>query len=392
MPIHQSKVAITQPGIIYGGRISVLLGITEALNSLNITPVWLSGTFPGSKEEILGKYNSTAAFTAVQLARPFLRKLIGRFPGEWSIRQFNASVTKFCEKEGITTLINSSNTLQGFAGPTKILSYVHYPREARAISGYVDIHDPSKNGVSAPLALISQRLCRLNYCLGRDFSPQRIICNSIFTRDALLDYYRNRLSCQDIEVVYPFCSGPLTPKRVRREPAIATLGRFCPAKGQKEQIRLAASLDGIEMWIMGYADSRASYFREYLRDADHSSVKIHTLVNASYSHVMQRLQRCRYFLHTSVNEPFGITSVEAIANGAIPIVHDSGGQIETVNIPFLRYSNLREVPAIIRRLEADECLRKEVRAKLRSRVKNLFLKNVFVERFRDILRDELTHV
>ena len=54
------------------------------------------------------------------------------------------------------------------------------------------------------------------------------------------------------------------------------------------------------------------------------------------------------------NEPFGITTVQAIAAGCIPIVPDSGGQREIVGNASLRYSGLDDVPKVIRLVESRE--------------------------------------
>lgn len=53
------------------------------------------------------------------------------------------------------------------------------------------------------------------------------------------------------------------------------------------------------------------------------------------------LKRAKVYLHTMVGEHFGISIVEAMALGCIPIVHDSGGMKEFVPVQY-RYSNLKE--------------------------------------------------
>ncbi|MFQ5335226.1 MAG: glycosyltransferase, partial [Flavobacteriales bacterium] len=51
------------------------------------------------------------------------------------------------------------------------------------------------------------------------------------------------------------------------------------------------------------------------------------------------LAESEFFLHSLRNEPFGITTVQAIAAGCIPVVHDSGGQKEVVPNDRLRYAD-----------------------------------------------------
>jgi glycosyltransferase involved in cell wall biosynthesis len=61
--------------------------------------------------------------------------------------------------------------------------------------------------------------------------------------------------------------------------------------------------------------------------------------NPSDEKVAQELRRSRFFVFPTINEHFGIVTVEAIASGVIPYVHDSGGQKEIVNDPRLRFTD-----------------------------------------------------
>jgi glycosyltransferase involved in cell wall biosynthesis len=63
-----------------------------------------------------------------------------------------------------------------------------------------------------------------------------------------------------------------------------------------------------------------------------------------------------FYTH-SVSEPFGITTVQGIATGCIPIVHNSGGQIEIVEDELLRYNNEAEIPEKIKHFKVKIYLR-----------------------------------
>ena len=58
------------------------------------------------------------------------------------------------------------------------------------------------------------------------------------------------------------------------------------------------------------------------------------------------LKNAKIYLHTRVNEHFGISVVEAMAMGCVPIVHDSGGTREFVPKNF-RYRTIYEAAAKI---------------------------------------------
>lgn len=61
------------------------------------------------------------------------------------------------------------------------------------------------------------------------------------------------------------------------------------------------------------------------------------LDNPSNQRVREELARTRFYVFPGINEHFGMTTVEAIASGAVPFVHDSGGQREIVHLPELRF-------------------------------------------------------
>ena len=64
---------------------------------------------------------------------------------------------------------------------------------------------------------------------------------------------------------------------------------------------------------------------------------VHLVPDASEEERDKLLSSSTFFLHSLRSEPFGITTVQGIAAGCIPIVHNSGGQIEIVEDELLRY-------------------------------------------------------
>jgi glycogen synthase len=64
--------------------------------------------------------------------------------------------------------------------------------------------------------------------------------------------------------------------------------------------------------------------------------------NASSSELEKIHSASQFFLHTMREEPFGISTVEAILNGCIPVVHNSGGSAEIVRKEQLLYSDISD--------------------------------------------------
>jgi glycosyltransferase involved in cell wall biosynthesis len=70
---------------------------------------------------------------------------------------------------------------------------------------------------------------------------------------------------------------------------------------------------------------------------------IKVIENPSESEVRQLLSAHEYFVFPAPWEHFGIVTVEAILAGAIPLVHNSGGQKEIVPVRKLRFDNDEEL-------------------------------------------------
>jgi glycosyltransferase involved in cell wall biosynthesis len=84
-------------------------------------------------------------------------------------------------------------------------------------------------------------------------------------------------------------------------------------------------------------------------------------------------------------EHFGITVAQAIAHGCVPIVHDSGGQVELVTNPALRFSSRGDLPRIIREALTGRIPEAGYMYELRARVRDLT-----PERFRSQIKAALT--
>ncbi|HET6272312.1 MAG TPA: glycosyltransferase family 4 protein [Bacteroidota bacterium] len=89
----------------------------------------------------------------------------------------------------------------------------------------------------------------------------------------------------------------------------------------------------------GVQPHQQPYFEELQKKAATMGVKIEFIRNPSDQQVREELARAKFYIFPAVNEHFGMTTPEAIASGAIPFVHDSGGQIEIVIDERLRFSD-----------------------------------------------------
>jgi glycosyltransferase involved in cell wall biosynthesis len=142
-------------------------------------------------------------------------------------------------------------------------------------------------------------------------------------------------------VIYPPVE-ILKESRVQKEKRIVILGRFSPAKKQHELIQLfLRSKERLPNWklvCIGSKDPDCHYFKQIEQMVDS---RVCLLPNASRSVVFDELNRASVFWHAMglnvdenanplMIEHFGISTVEAMAAGCIPITVNKGGQREIV--------------------------------------------------------------
>ena len=82
------------------------------------------------------------------------------------------------------------------------------------------------------------------------------------------------------------------------------------------------------------------------------SERIKIMTNVGRDQLKSVLLTSKVFLHTMVNEHFGISIVEAMASGCIPVVHNSGGPREFVPSNH-RYNSVPEAAEILERAVAE---------------------------------------
>ncbi|MCE5208523.1 MAG: glycosyltransferase [Chloroflexi bacterium] len=340
------RVAISQPYIILGGRLEVILGLVKALNGLGIEPdiLCLALAFPPDQIEQKYGYQLRMKFRALQPRFPWKS-----VPQDYQILVFNSLLKRYGQDYDL--FIDSSNSQIFLPSQTQVLSYVHFPREYRLFANEANIHLPNQKYTALSAGNLSRQLLRFIYRAAKPQPAREVVCNSIFTHNAFQKIYP--AFSNEAPIIYPpvrlsqYLSRPAP-----REKSIVSLGRFAEDKGQLDVIKLAEKLPEIEFHVMGFV-LKPDYYelcQRYI--SEHQLRNVHLHPNIDFDALVSILKTSKYFLHTLINEPFGLSTVQAIAAGCLPLVHDSGGQKETVPIDGLRYQCLDEIPRIIRQFEA----------------------------------------
>lgn len=279
-------------------------------------------------------------------------------------------------------LIINSNSCLCFSSGRRSLFYIHFPLEAEWAYN-VRFKDLLHKLYIAPIKVIA-----------RLFTPPisrlkevTLVANSEFTRKVTSQTFC--VPEEKIEVLYP----PAYDESLARggqwgdtkDIDVISVGAFSPDKMQLEQLQIAKEIPQLKFGIVGRIHS-SSYFRkceEYIRKNGLKNVRLYS--NARRETLKGLLQNARFFLHSRRFEHFGIATVEAIAAGCIPVVHDSGGQREIVPLSELRYSTKEEAISILEKLnKLDNKEREKLIKILNDHAQKNFSIQTFRRRFKDI--------
>jgi glycosyltransferase involved in cell wall biosynthesis len=224
-----------------------------------------------------------------------------------------------------------------------------------------------------------------------------VLANSEYTRDWI-----RTLWSREADVLFPPIDVARLSPRPERERAVLTVGRFFApglghAKRQLEMVRwfgdLARSgrLDGWTLHVVGgLEDSQKPYFEEVRRAAAGLPVELHP--NAPRATVADLLSSASIFWsatgygesdqHPWAAEHFGMTTVEAMAGGCVPIVIDRAGQKEIVrpDVDGYRWDTPAGLLEATVRVGSDEDLRFRLSAAAQARAQ-VFSDAAFAERW-----------
>ncbi len=170
----------------------------------------------------------------------------------------------------------------------------------------------------------------------------KIICNSIFTKKVIdIEYGVDSL------VVYPPVSTEII-KPKRKEKIILSVGRFSQALQSKRQDVLVDAFknifkSGVEDWKLIIAGGVEVGIDDFLKKLEKSAegYPIEIVKSPSFSDLKDLYGRAKIFWSASGFEEseeknpekvehFGISVVEAMAAGAVPIIYNAGGHKEIV--------------------------------------------------------------
>lgn len=368
---HPPRVALMRNRIYPGGVFHVMLEMIRVLNGRGVVPDLVTLKSKVSPQLAAEKYDMEVEFNVQEILTDM------RIPYEWHIILFNKISQHYLRKYDL--VINHNNTSFFYHRPPHqtLLSYVHFPRKARGLSYARSTHIP--DGPRKKWYHIREdpfKLASHAYRFDTRVDAEEIfLANSNYTRQTLLDHYS--MSDNNVDVLYPPVDIPdVLPSVSTDENLVVSLGRFAPEKRQLKQLEIVRHLPDLRFRFMGFLSDKR-YFKKCVRyKEEHRLNHVELLPNLGFGKVNEILDHAGLFLHAIQNEPFGITTVEAISHGCIPIVPDSGGQVEVVPNQMLRYSTTAEAVELIQKVsELQPNEKRQLRNSLFERVQEFDTSN-----------------
>lgn len=269
------------------------------------------------------------------------------------------------------------------------ITYCHYP-----IASYlIDCADPDYLAVLQNMCLVGMISATRNgyYDTVRSayikmILNSTVLTNSEFSRKAIfktfgvdstilpppvdVDIFRNRCLASNV-----------------RDDSILIISRIHPTKKIENAIHLAKLLRqnnvGICMNIVGNMPPDGTGYFNYLKDIVRNyglEDFVRFEINVRFDRLLDLLCRSKVYVHPLPGEPFGISTVEAMSAGIIPVVPDIGGHTEFVPAKYQFHTYREGVDAIAAALAA----RSSERIKL-SHSTDKYSATNYVKKFQQIL-------
>lgn len=349
-------------GIVYrmdhpGGVQSVALALIRGLNQAGIKPDIIWDLPPNS--EYLRRHKAEAGYYPIRFKIPTRR--IDRLPA--SVR-YLAHIINCYNGSDIQSkfdflyifwngfLINSALPhLRYLSGPPLLPQLIKNPAGVRGL--------PFRF-----FRWLYQKYLFKSHPVYEYHQRDQYVINSEYTAGLFKDAHQVQLP-----IVYPpitFSDAPLDWEDIGSRDSVTFFSRIVDYKRPDLMISVAERFPQWRCVVMGgVPDHRRGYFDHLKEIAErHNLSNLEFIANPENARVQGELSRCRCYFFPAHNEHFGMTTVEAIAHGALPLVHNSGGQREIVPLADLRFEDHEIFEKLDRILSMPNAEQNQVRLKL----------------------------
>lgn len=222
-------------------------------------------------------------------------------------------------------------------------------------------------------------------------ASETIVANSKFTQ-GIIEKYLGKRSL----VVNPPVTPNITMSGVNwrdRKNRVVTISRFRPAKGLEIIPEIASHVKNCEFVLIGIFDKESERCLERISEEIETlgvQGRVRIFKNKPHSFASAALSTAKVFLHTQKTEAFGMSIVESMAAGCVPIVPRTGGPwIDILDCQEgqygFSYKSPSEAAQKIKLLIENENLRSEISARAAER-SMAFDSSVFERKILDVVR------
>jgi alpha-1,2-mannosyltransferase len=265
------------------------------------------------------------------------------------------------------------------------VSYVHFPlRAASSMSQIPAFTSRTMWDALAPLYRSSMSM------IDR-IAPSNLLTNSRFVQ-TIISKVLHRKSL----VIYPPVDVQVFAQNFQRNEkessTVVAVSSYTPKRHLEQLPLIAKHSKQAKFVLMGKADEYSTSILAALkRSAKQLQVedRIIMLQNVPLKELTRTLSEAKVYLHMMPQDHFGISVVEAMASGCVPVVHKSGGPwIDILDQQQgtygFSYSNPTEAAKYIDMLVTREDLRSKIALRASERAR-LFDKTVFMNRIAEVV-------
>jgi len=235
-------------------------------------------------------------------------------------------------------------------------------------------------------------------------SYSKIVTISEFCKKWIYKYWS-----LDSKILYPPVNTDNFAPAKKKRNIILHVGRFFITGHSKKQLELAkafvkmASKNKLDDWELHFVGSVAegsthkNYFNKVVNESKGYSIKFHN--NTSFTELKDLFSKTKIYWHATgldededrnplAMEHFGITTVEAMASGCVPVVINKGGQKEIVTDKCgYKWNNREELISRTIELINDPKKLKQL-SKESIKRSEYFSKDRFKQRFKEIIEEK----
>ncbi|WP_148681162.1 glycosyltransferase [Candidatus Nitrososphaera gargensis] len=211
-------------------------------------------------------------------------------------------------------------------------------------------------------SFLAKRAARNNNNLGL------VLVNSAFSKNAIKKVFPDI----DVRVLYP----PVDTDRfsnacdsdIADGSQVLTVSRFSPEKQIENAIKVALLLPDTRFEIAGaLMRANTSYFKSLQNMIERHGLgnRVRLKPNATNEELLDSMSKSSVYLHTMAGEHFGMSIVEAMSAGLVPVVPSYGGCSEIVPAEY-QYGTVREAADRIARIIDSGDHSKTARRRMRN--------------------------